>query len=109
MSGLCAFYVRLMMLHDLLLVIWVFIPVNTDYRLVCDWSISFRNRNGRKRMFQMKETRKVIILLNYTENETLKQSLDGACLKAQHLALSILELIENLLSHPWVVICQQVK
>ena len=48
----------------------------------------------------MKETRGTFIILYYTENATLKQSLNGACPTTQRLALSVLELIETLQSHP---------
>ena len=37
----------------------------------------------------MKETREIIILLNYTENATLIQTLNGASPTAQRLALSL--------------------
>ena len=40
----------------------------------------------------MKETRGIIILLFYTENATLKQTLNGACPTAQRLASSVREL-----------------
>ena len=40
-------------------------------------NIFLKNRNGCKRMFHMKETREVIILLYYTENATLKQAKGG--------------------------------
>ena len=49
----------------------------------------------------MKETRGIIILLYYTENATLKQTLNGACPMAQRLASSVLELKETLKSHPF--------
>ena len=52
----------------------------------------------------MKETRGLIILLYYTENVTLKQTLNGACPTAQRLASSVLELTESLQSHPFVVV-----
>ena len=63
-------------------------------------NIFLKNRNGRKRMFQMKETREVIILLYYTENVTLKQTLNRACRTAQRLASSARELT----SIPWTPI-----
>ena len=49
----------------------------------------------------MKETREVIILLNYTENATLKQTLNRACGTAQRLASSVRELTGTLQSHPF--------
>ena len=51
----------------------------------------------------MKETRGIIILLCYTENATLKQTLNGAFPTAQHLALSVWELTETLQSHPFII------
>ena len=50
---------------------------------------NFKNRNGCKGMFQMKDTRGIIILLCSTENATLKQTLNGACPTAQRLASSV--------------------
>ena len=50
----------------------------------------------------MKETREIIILYNYTENATLKQTLHGACPTAQRLASSVLELTETIQSHPFL-------
>ena len=41
------------------------------------------------RMFQMKETRGIFILLYYTENATLKRIFNGACPTAQRLATSL--------------------
>ena len=37
----------------------------------------------------MKETRDIIILLYHIENVTMKQTLNGACPTAQHLALNV--------------------
>ena len=50
----------------------------------------------------MKETREVIILLYYTENATLKQTLNRVCRTAQRLASSVRELTGTLQSHPLV-------
>ena len=52
--------------------IWPVVYIFTHFYLL-------KNRNGRKRMFQMKETGEVIILLNYTENATLKQTCQALC------------------------------
>ena len=52
----------------------------------------FKNRNGRKRMFQIKETRRIIILLYYTEKATLKLTSNGTCPTTQRLASCVLEL-----------------
>ena len=49
----------------------------------------------------MKETREVIILLYFTENATLKQTLNKACHTAQPLASSVRELTGTLQSHPF--------
>ena len=49
----------------------------------------------------MKETRGMIFLLYFTENATLIQTLSGAYSTAQHLASTVLELTENLQSHPF--------
>ena len=47
----------------------------------------------------MKETREVIILLYYTENAILKQTLNTACHTAQRLTSSVRELTGTLQSH----------
>ena len=51
----------------------------------------------------MKETKGILILLCYTENATLKQTLNAACPLPwqQRLASSVLELTETLQSHPF--------
>ena len=49
----------------------------------------------------MKETRGIIILLYYTENATLKQTLNGPFLTAQRLASSVRELTGTLQSPPF--------
>ena len=49
----------------------------------------------------MKETGEVIILLYYTENATLKQTLNRARRTAQRLASSVRQLIGTLQSHPF--------
>ena len=51
----------------------------------------------------LKETREVIILLYYTENVTLKQTLIRACRTAQRLASSVRELTGTLQSHPFLL------
>ena len=53
-------------------------------------------------MFQMKEIKGIIILLYYTENTTLKQTLNGSCATTQHLAWSVCELPETFLSHSFI-------
>ena len=49
----------------------------------------------------MKETGEVIILLYYTENTTLKQTLNRACRIAHRLASSVKELTGTLQSYPF--------
>ena len=49
----------------------------------------------------MYETREVIILLNHTENATLKQILNRARPTAQRLASSVRELTGTLQGHPF--------
>ena len=49
----------------------------------------------------MKEIGEVIILLYYTENTTLKQTLNRACRTTQRLASSDRELIGTLQSYPF--------
>ena len=52
-------------------------------------------------IISLKETGEVIILLYYTENVTLKQTLNRACLTAQRLASRVRELTATLQSHPF--------
>ena len=49
----------------------------------------------------MKATRGISILLYYTENLTLKRTLNGACPTAQRMELSVLELTKTLQSQPF--------
>ena len=41
--------------------------------------LSFKNKNGRKRMLQIKETREIVILSFHVEYATLKQTINGIC------------------------------
>ena len=57
--------------------------------------VTSQSRDLEETIFLIKETTGIIILLYYTENATLTQSLNGACPTAQRLALSVLELNET--------------